>query len=118
MLLSASPRRQCDGLGTAWLGGADQCRRGGLSTVCFLLWSECRLGQLQEAVIGPVFVVAAGAELILLAFNPHGAEHLKDLLVGKILWVELHQLIPVAVLYGAVLLASAMFDLRRQRLVF
>ena len=87
-----------------------------LSTACFLLWSERRLGQLQEAVIGAVFVVAASAELILLAFNPHGAEHLKDLLVGQILWVELHQLIPVAVLYGAVLLAFAMFDLRRQRL--
>jgi zinc/manganese transport system permease protein len=89
-----------------------------LSTACVLLWSERRLGQLQEAVIGAVFVVAASAELILLAFNPHGAEHLKDLLVGQILWVELHQLIPVAVLYGAVLLAFAMFDLRRQRLVF
>jgi zinc/manganese transport system permease protein len=89
-----------------------------LSAACFLLWSERRLGQLQEAVIGAVFVVAASAELIVLAFNPHGAEHLKDLLVGQILWVELQQLIPVAVLYGAVLLALIMLDLRRQRLLF
>ena len=60
----------------------------------------------------------AGAELILLGFNPHGAEHLKDLLVGQILWVEPRQLIPVALVYGVVLIGIAVFDLRRQRLLF
>jgi len=65
-----------------------------------LLWSERHLAAVQEAVIGVVFVVAASAELILLSFNPHGAEHLKDLLVGQILWVEPRELLPVAVLYA------------------
>ena len=41
--------------------------------------------------------------MLLLANNPHGSEHLKDLLVGQILWVSVRQLIPVAVL-SAVLL--------------
>jgi zinc/manganese transport system permease protein len=63
-------------------------------------------------------IVAASAELILLSFNPHGAEHLKDLLVGQILWVEPRQLIPVAVLYAGVLAAFLVFDLRRQRALF
>jgi len=32
-----------------------------------------------------VFVVAASAKVVLLSYDPHGAEHLKDLLVGQIL---------------------------------
>ena len=58
-----------------------------LAIAGFLLWSERRFAAVQEAVIGVVFVVAASAEIIVLGFNPHGAEHLKDLLVGQILWV-------------------------------
>jgi zinc/manganese transport system permease protein len=89
-----------------------------LSCALFLLWTERRLATLQEAVIGVVFVVAASAEILLLASNPHGAEHLKDLLVGQILWVEPAQLLPVAVVYGIVLAAIFLFDLRQQRVLF
>jgi zinc/manganese transport system permease protein len=60
--------------------------------------------EIQEALIGVLFVLAASASILLLADNPHGGEHLKDLLVGQILWVDYHQLIPLAGLY-AVLLA-------------
>ena len=63
------------------------------------LWPD-----IQEALIGVVFVLAATGSILLLADNPHGGEHLKDLLVGQILWVDYSQLIPVAVIY-AVLLA-------------
>ena len=89
-----------------------------LSCALFLLWTERRLATLQEAVIGVVFVVAASAEILLLASNPHGAEHLKDLLVGQILWVEPAQLLPVAITYGIVLTAVFLFDLRHQRVLF
>jgi zinc/manganese transport system permease protein len=51
----------------------------------------------QEAVIGVAFVLAANAAMLLLAANPHGAEHLKDLLVGQILWVTPGRLAWVAV---------------------
>ena len=44
--------------------------------------------------------VAASVELLILANNPHGGEHLKDLLVGQILWVSPNSLIPIAILYG------------------
>jgi len=80
--------------------------------------TEKRLGHLQEAVIGVVFVAAASAEIVLLSFNPHGAEHLKDLLVGQILWVTFDQLWPVLIVYALVLLALWRIDVARRRFVF
>src|SRR5581483_9430137 len=68
-----------------------------------LTWTERRWPEVQEAMIGVLFVLAASVELLLLADNPHGGEHLKDLLVGQILWVTPGSLIPVAILYGLVL---------------
>lgn len=50
-------------------------------------WTEKRWPDVQEAIIGVAFIVAANAAILLLAANPHGAEHLKDLLTGQILWV-------------------------------
>lgn len=57
-----------------------------------LTWTEKHYPDSQEALIGVSFVLAACAGLILMAGNPHGAEHLKDLLVGQILWVSPTQL--------------------------
>jgi len=56
-----------------------------------------------EAIIGSIFILAASGGLLLLASNPHGEGHLKDILAGQILWVSYEQLIPVAVLYAVVL---------------
>ena len=53
----------------------------------FLTWTEKRWPDIQEAIIGTVFVLAATLSVLLLASNPHGGEYLKDLLVGQILWV-------------------------------
>jgi zinc/manganese transport system permease protein len=64
---------------------------------------EKRWPEIQEALIGLVFVFAAAAGILLLAHNPHGGEHLRDLLAGQLLWVNLQQLLPVAVLYAGVL---------------
>jgi zinc/manganese transport system permease protein len=89
-----------------------------LIAAAFLIWTERHLASFQEAVIGVVFVVAASAEIVLLSYNPHGAEHLKDLLVGQILWVELAQLVPVLVLYALVVTALIFLDLRRRRVTF
>jgi zinc/manganese transport system permease protein len=70
-----------------------------------LTWTERRWPDVQEGIIGVVFVMAATAEILLLAGNPQGGEHLKDLLVGQILWVGPGQLIAVALLTAAVLAA-------------
>ena len=51
----------------------------------------------QEPLIGTVFVLAATGSLLLLANNPHGGEHLKDLLIGQILWVSPAQLWTAAI---------------------
>jgi len=68
-----------------------------------LTWSERRFPDIQEALIGILFVLAATGGILLLAGDPHGGEQLKDLLVGQILWVSPTSLVPVAVLYAAVL---------------
>ena len=57
-----------------------------------LTWTERHWPDIQEALIGTLFVVASCLGLLLLAGNPHGGEHLKDLLVGQILWVRDEQL--------------------------
>lgn len=69
-----------------------------------LAWTDRRWPEYQEPLIGTLFVLAATGSLLLLANNPQGGEHLKDLLVGQILWVSFAQLIPAALL-SAVLLA-------------
>ncbi len=76
-----------------------------LAGALLLNWTDKRWPEVQEAVIGVAFVVAANVAILLLAANPRGAEHLKELLVGQILWVDRAQLAAVAVVYGAILAA-------------
>jgi zinc/manganese transport system permease protein len=72
----------------------------------FLLnWTDKRWPEVQEATIGVTFIVAANAAILLLATNPHGAEHLKDLLIGQILWVNPKVLVTIALIYAAILVA-------------
>ena len=68
-----------------------------------LNWTERRFRDIQEALIGVLFVIAATGGILLLSHNPQGGEHLKELLVGQILWVSYGQLLPVALLYALVL---------------
>ena len=48
--------------------------------------------------VAALSLLAATAQILLLAGNPHGGEHLKDLLVGQILWVSTQQLVVMAAL--------------------
>lgn len=68
-----------------------------------LIWTEKRWPEVQEALIGVMFILAATGGILLLANNPHGGEQLKELLVGQILWVSYEQLIPIGILSGVVL---------------
>lgn len=88
-----------DALGFAAQGWAMQGAALGAAVLGALLltWSEKRWPEIQEALIGVLFVLAASASLLLLANNPHGGEHLKDLLVGQILWVSNAQLLGAAI---------------------
>lgn len=58
---------------------------------------EAKAGEYLEALIGVSFVLAATASLLMLANNPHGGEHLRELLVGQILWVDWSQVVTAAV---------------------
>ena len=69
----------------------------------FLTWTERRWPEVQEAIIGVVFVLGSSAAILLLAHDPRGGENLKDLLVGQILWVSPTQLLIVAAVYAVVL---------------
>jgi zinc/manganese transport system permease protein len=77
-----------------------------------LTWTQKRWGEIQEALVGTLFVAAACTGLLLLAHNPHGGEHLQDLLGGQILWISLQDMIPIAVLYAGVL--AIWFSFRRR----
>jgi zinc/manganese transport system permease protein len=68
-----------------------------------LSFTEKRWPEIQEALIGSLFVLAATGGLLLLAKNPHGGEHLRDLLAGQILWVGFSDLWPIAFLSAALL---------------
>jgi zinc/manganese transport system permease protein len=69
-----------------------------LSGAAVLFWLERRWPQQLEALIGISFVLAATAGILLLADNPHAGEHLRELLVGQILWVTWQQLVTPAII--------------------
>jgi zinc/manganese transport system permease protein len=63
-----------------------------------LTWTERKRPEVQEALIGVLFVMASTAQILILANDPHGGEDLKDLLAGQILWVSTEQLVRAGVL--------------------
>ncbi len=78
-----------------------------------LTWIERRAAEVKEAYIGLTFVLAASLGILLMSRDVHAGEHLKDLLIGQILWVSDSQLIATAVLTAILLTAWHGF---RQRL--
>ncbi len=76
----------------AALGGA------AVLAICEHRWPE-----IQEALIGSAFVVAASLSVLLLAGDPHSGEHLSELLTGQILWATPTQVIQIGIFYGFLL---------------
>ncbi|HEU4577230.1 MAG TPA: iron chelate uptake ABC transporter family permease subunit [Polyangiaceae bacterium] len=56
----------------------------------------------QEAIIGLTFAVASAGAILLSAENPHGAEHLRDIMAGSILVVSAREVSQAAIFYGAI----------------
>ena len=77
-----------------------------------LTWTEKRWPEVQEAQIGVMFILAATAGLLLVAHNPHGGEHLQDLLAGQILWVRYDQLLVPAI--GTVIISALLFSFQNR----
>lgn len=68
----------------------------------------------QEAIIGISYVVAAAAAILLADRAPEGAEHIKELLAGAIVWVTWPTVVRVAIVCGAV---GALHWLFRRRFI-
>jgi zinc/manganese transport system permease protein len=56
----------------------------------------------QEAIIGVVYAVSAAAAVLLADRAPHGAEHIRAMLVGSLLSVTPGHVAAVAALYAAI----------------
>ncbi len=65
----------------------------------FFTWTRSlKLRVPQEAIIGIVYVVGASVGLILASFSAHGAEHIRNLLNGSILWIGWQDIIWLALI--------------------
>lgn len=89
-----------------------------LAAAALLQFTESHWRQWQEAIIGCLYVVSACLALLVLSHDPHGAEQLKSLLTGQILWVAPTQLWPLLVATAVVLLAWYLLPAWRQRLFY
>jgi len=87
---------------TQFAAGLAALAAAALLTFCERCWPE-----IQEALIGLLFVFAAAAGIVLLAGSPHGGEHLRDLLSGQILWADWRQITVLGVLSVVVLAMRA-----------
>jgi len=89
-----------------------------LAGAVLLTGVEKRWPDIQEALIGLLFVTAAAVGILLLANNPYGGEHLKDLLAGQILWVSWPQVGVLAVLTAVLLVLQLTLGRRLGRIGF
>ena len=68
-----------------------------------IAWLAKYMVEELEAMIGCFYVLSAVAAMLLLSSDPHGAELLKQLMSGQILWVSWQQLLLPTVIYSAIL---------------
>ena len=66
----------------------------------------------QEAIIGIVYVVASAAALLVADKAPRGADAIKDVLVGTILWVTWPAIVKLAIAYAV--LGVILFAFKRR----
>ena len=92
-------------LGWETQGWQTQLAATGAALIGATLLAACerRWPDIQEALIGSTFVVAASLAVLLLSADPHGGEHLSELLTGQILWVNTAQIFYLAGLYAVLL---------------
>ena len=76
-------------------------------------WLEKIAPKHLEALIGSAFVLSASLAILLLANDPHGGEHLQDILAGQILWVNWEDLILAAIV--SVILLGLWFYFKEKR---
>jgi len=63
----------------------------------------------QEAIIGVVYALGSAAVVLLVDRMAHGAEHIKELMVGNILWVTWNDVLKTGAIYAVVGLIHIIF---------
>lgn len=81
-----------------------------LGAALFALAGRARTSVSQEAVVGIVYAVASSAMVLVLSRAPHGAEHMKEMLVGSLLLASWDDVVQIAVAYAV--LGAAQYALR------
>ena len=66
----------------------------------------------QEVLIALVYALSSSLVVLVINSLAHGAEHIKDILVGKILWVSYDDVFKTAAIYSVV--AGIHYKFRRQ----
>jgi zinc/manganese transport system permease protein len=64
----------------------------------------------QEAIVGIVYAVSSAVTVLVVSHSPHGAEHIKDILVGSLLnttWTNVWHTAVAYLVLGAIQLALA-----------
>lgn len=89
-----------------------------LSGAALLALIEHRCAEVKEACIGLTFVLAASLGILLMSRDARSGEHLKDMLVGQILWVNTGQLIATALLTTVLLALWQWTRMRSSKLGF
>jgi len=83
-----------------------------VGAVIFAFTRKARKQVSQEAIIGIVYVVASAVTVLVLSHAPHGAEHIKDILVGTLLLTSWDQVMVVAIAYAILGAVSAVLARR------
>ena len=63
----------------------------------------------QEAIIGLVYALAASVAILVIDKAPQGAEHIKEIMTGSILWVQWPTIFKAAIIYALVGLFHFLF---------
>ncbi len=63
----------------------------------------------QEALIGIVYALSSAAVVLVVDRLAHGAEHLKEAIVGQVLWVGWREVLHTALIYSGVGLIHFIF---------
>jgi zinc/manganese transport system permease protein len=74
-----------------------------LGAAIFAFTRRARKYVSQEAIVGIVYAVASAVTVLVVSHSPHGAEHIKDILVGSLLnttWTNVWQTAALYVVLG------------------
>jgi zinc/manganese transport system permease protein len=100
------------GLGAYWLSLAFT-----FAGAAIFAFARTRRGHIpQEAFIGIAYAVASATAILAMSKATGETEHLKDMLVGNILAVSMHDVAKTAILYGVIGIRLDLWSLLRLRL--